>query len=164
MPRPEDDLPLEPDMDDSAEDAPAPPPEYDDLMTETAERQVDIGDLPSGKTLTESEDETDPKSDFQIALKELRPVCPDEKLRIVLESARVSRIYPDNLLDKMFPIVMARFEDDEGGEDIDFIQTLMLVQDAMLVGLEGKGIIDVMEMLGATKEAELEKLTQGLGL
>lgn len=165
------DLPLDPEMGDESEieqpegEQEASIPEYEDLVTEEAELEVSVEEANGmAKGVTESEEEAEMKSDFQAAVRRLFPKYKDEELNDVLQSAMVARTFPENLKDKAYAITLSILEAQEGDPDMDVVGTISKVQDAVGIGYEGRGRIDVIEMAGAAKEEELEKISSQLGL
>lgn len=136
------------------------PGEFLDL----AERDVALDALEVGKTLTEAEEETEHKTDLQAAMKALLPRFKDKRTNDLLQSAMVSRIFPDNYLDKNFLLVMSLIEEQEELDDIDIMGIISTVQDATSIGYEGRGRVDILEIAGVAHEEEMEKLTKELGL
>jgi len=136
------------------------PGEFLDL----AERDVALDEVVSPKTLSEAEEETEHKTDLQAAMKALLPRYKNKRMNDLLQPAMVSRIFPDNYLDKNFLIVMSLIEEQEGAEDIDIVGTISTVQDATSIGYEGRGRVDILEIAGVAHEEEMEKLTKELGL
>ena len=136
------------------------PGEFLDL----AERDMALDELESPKTLTEAEEETEHKTDLQAAMKALLPRYKNKRMNELLQPAMVSRIFPDNYLDKNFLIVMSLIEEQEGAEDIDIVGTISTVQNATSIGYEGRGRVDILEIAGVAHEEEMEKLTKELGL
>lgn len=128
------------------------------------ERNVELDNLESSKTLTEAEEETEHKTDLQAAMKALLPRFPTKRMNDLLQPAMVSRIFPDNYLDKNFLLVMSLIEEQEGSDDIDIVGIISIVQDATSIGYEGRGRVDILEIAGVAHEEEMEKLTKELGL
>jgi hypothetical protein len=76
----------------------------------------------------------------------------------------ISRILPDNYVDKHFIISAALIEEQCTEENFDPIAIISGVQDALMIGFEGRGIGDRLELAGAAREQEMEKLSKDLGL
>ena len=137
---------------------------YEDLVSEEAERDVGLDEIGMPRTLAEAEEGTEQKTDLQVAMRALLPKFRDRKRNDLLQSAMVSRIFPDNFIDRHFVTVACLIEELEAEEDIPFIEILTEVQDALLIGYEGRGRIDILEIAGVAHEEELEKLSKDLGL
>ena len=130
---------------------------YEDLVQEEAEREVDLGDSGSIRTLAEAEEETENKTDLQAILRILTPTFPTKELNDVLQPAMVSRIFADNMLDKMKLLVLRQLQIHAPTERIDLIGIISMVQDALSIGFEGRGIIDRLEIAGVAHEVEISK-------
>lgn len=140
-------------------------PEYEDLVEELPEREIDLGDYKSPKTLTEEEEGTVQRSDIQAILKALTPVYPDKKLNEKLQPVMVSRVFPDNLLDSCKMTVLSRLQDYEPDDTgIDIWGVILATHNAHSIGFEGRGIGDRLEIAGAIHEEEIEKLSKEFGL
>lgn len=142
------------------------PVRYEDLVTEEPEREVDLEEYEPPKTLAEAEEETEHKTDLQAAMKALLPTYKDKRLNELLKSAQVSRIFPDNFLDKNYLLVMSLIEESEVNEDadVDIIGIISTVQDGLSIGYEGKSRIEILEIAGVAHEEEMEKLAKELGV
>ena len=128
------------------------------------ERAIALEEVDSSRTLSESEEETEHKTDLQAAMRALLPRFKNKRMNDLLQPAMVSRIFPDNYLDKNFLIVMSVIEEQEGADDIDIVGIISTVQDATSIGYEGRGRVDILEVAGVAHEEELEKLSKDLGL
>lgn len=135
-----------------------------DSVIEEAEREVDLGAYVSPKSLSEAEEETRQKTDIQAILKVLTPKFSDKELNDILQPAMVSRIFPDNLLDKHKLIVLRELQRHAPTDSIDIIGIISMSQDALSIGYEGRGISDRLEIAGVVHEEEMEKLSKELGL
>ncbi len=136
--------------------------EYENLVNEELER--DIGDDGDIKTLTEAEEETEQKTDLQSAMTALLPRYKNKRINELLQSAMVSRIFPDNYIDKHFLITASLIEEYDPTDDIDVVLIISQVQDGLSIGYEGRGRIDILEIAGVAHEEEMDKLTKELGL
>lgn len=139
-------------------------PQYEDLVTEVPERDVDFGELEMPKTLSEAEAEAPQKSDIQAVLRMLTPHFSDTELDEILQPTMVTRIFPDNLLDKHKLIVLRELQRREPTDRVDLIKIISLSQDALGIGYEGRGIGDRLEAAGVVHEEEMEKLSKEFGL
>ena len=141
------------------------PKTYDELVSEEPERVVDLEELGIGKSLSEAEEETEHKTDLQAALKLLIPKFPDSRMNDMLQPIMVSRIFPENLLDLNYLLNMTQFEElERKGENLDFVKIVTGNQAATSIGYKGQGRIDILEVAGAAREQEMEKLAKDLGL
>ena len=133
------------------------------VFLDEPEREIG-GDFEAGKSLAEAEEDTQQKTDLQSAMKYLLPKYKSQRMNELLQSAMVSRIFPDNLLDKNYLLVMAMIEECADDDDIDIVGIISTVQDALSIGYEGRGRIDILEIAGVAHEEEMEKLSKELGL
>lgn len=139
-------------------------PTYEDLVQEEPEREINLEEY-GGNTITEEENGTEGKTDIQAILKVLTPRFPSKRLNDLLQPAMVSRIFPDNLLDKNKLIVLTLLQEHDPDDlSIDPVGYISMVQDGLSIGYEGRGIIDRLEIAGVAHEEELEKLSKDLGL
>lgn len=139
-------------------------PEYADLVTEEPEREVGEDEYPSVRTATEEEEGAPQRSDLKEAMHRLLPRYATRRLNAVLQPAMVSRIFPDNYMDKHFLISAALIEECKPEDDVDVVGIISLVQDALSIGYEGRGRIDILEIAGVAHEEEMEKLSKEFGL
>ena len=110
-------------------------PTYEDLVTKEPEQNINLEDYEVSKTVSEEDEETKSSSDIQAILDILTPKYKDPRLNEILKSAMVSRIFPDNLLDKNKLIVLSMLEEHEPDDSsIDVIGTISTVQDALSIG------------------------------
>lgn len=138
---------------------------YEDLATEVPEREVDLGDYEVPKTLSEQEEETEQKTDLQVAMKLLNPAWPSKRLNDIRRPIQVSRVFPDNYLDLNYLLNVTEFEEyEEDAENLDFAAIVTGNQVATAIGYEGRGRIDVLECAGVAHEEEMEKLSKELGI
>lgn len=138
---------------------------YDNMKTEEPERPVTIQDYkPSVKTESEEEEESSHLTDIQSILRQLRPKFPNKRLHNLVRPAMDSRIPADNLTDKHFLLVASLMEEQMNDKDFDPIMIVSHTQDALLIGFEGRGIADLLELAGVSHEAELDKLSKELGM
>lgn len=142
------------------------PTGYGDIVTEEPEREVDLGEIDEPKTLTEAEEETEHKTDLQAAMRALLPKFKNKRMNELLQSAMVSRIFPDNFLDKNYLLVMSLIEESEidDNADIDVVGIISAIQDGLSIGYKGQGRIDILEIAGVAHEEEIEKLAKELGM
>jgi len=139
-------------------------PSYDELAQEEPEREINTDDYDGG-TITEEESNSEQKTDIQAILKTLTPRFPSKRLNDLLQPAMVSRIFPDNLLDKNKLIVLSMLQEHEPDDlTVDPIGYISMVQDGLSIGYEGRGIVDRLEIAGVAHEEELDKLSKELGL
>jgi len=78
-------------------------PKFEDLSVEEPEREIADdanGGGYTGGSVTEQEEATGNISDFKALIGALNPHIKDVRLNELLQTARVSRIFPDNFLDK----------------------------------------------------------------
>lgn len=140
------------------------PVTYEDLVTEEPERDIDASAYESPKSVTETEEDTPQKSDLQAILHAITPKFKYKRVNDLCQSAMVSRIFPDNLLDKQKLIVLSLLEEYGEEEDIPVIDIMMSAQDGLSIGYEGRGIAERLEIAGVAHEEEMEKLAKDLGL
>jgi hypothetical protein len=138
-------------------------PTDDGALLSLDELSVGVDDVTVGKSLSEEEEDTERKTDLQAAMKALLPRYSDPRLNELLQPAMVSRIFPDNYLDKNFLLVMSVIEEREGEDDIDVVGIISKVQDGTSIGYEGRGRVDILEIAGVAHEEELQKLSKELG-
>lgn len=150
--------------DDIGGESPEDIPQYEDLKTEVAEREVDLEEFGLVKTATEEEEETTHKTDMQSVLKALTPQYPDKKLNQKLQPVMVARVFPDNLLDSCKMTVLSRLGDFDPDEDVDIWGIILATHNAHSIGYEGRGIVDRLEIAGAARDDELDKLSKELGM
>ena len=138
--------------------------EFKDLVIEEPERKIDgeSPDIYSGDSLSEKEDAAGTISDFKALLNALDPPIPNVKLRKLLAPSRVSRIFPDNYLDKFALTVALMVLEQDPSSTFDFAAIINGTQDAYSFGYEGRGIGDLLEAYGAVKEQDLKKVSDGL--
>lgn len=152
---------LEPD---DIEDEPmGQPVQYEDLVTEEPEQEIDIDEYDVPKTVSETEEESPQSSDIKVILKSLTPKSKFPRVNDITQPAMVSRIFPDNFLDKMKISTFALIEEYNEGEDVPVVDIIMGVQDGLSIGFEGKGIVDRMELAGVARDEAIEKLAKDMG-
>ncbi len=137
---------------------------YEDLVTEEPERELNLDDYEPPKTVSETEEDSPQTSDIKAILRSLTPRFKNERVNEFAQSAMVSRIFPDNYLDKMKMTAFAVIEEYDDGEDIPVMDIIMGVQDALSIGYEGKGIVERMELAGVARDEEIEKLARDMGI
>jgi hypothetical protein len=142
------------------------PKNIEEIMIIEPERSDAGGDDSEyhGGGFTEGEESTCSISDFGRLLKVLNPPIKDARLNELLQTAKVSRIFPDNYLDKFAYIVALSVLEQEPNKDFDFLGLTMHTQDALSDGYEGRWIADLLEAFGAVKEQDLDKISKDLGL
>ena len=145
-----------------------PPPQeapknYEDLAIEEPEREVKLENLEVSKE-DAGIDESDQvaKTDFQSALAAITPKFVNKRMDAILQPVMKSRVFPDNYLDLNYLLTMMLIEEQEGKDDIDFLEIVTGAQVATSVAYEGKHIIDVSEMYGAANEQEMDKLSKDI--
>lgn len=146
------------------EETVAPDPEYGDLVQEEPERPVDMSGITVPKSISEEEEETISKTDLQAAMHSLLPKFKDSRINELMKTAMVSRIWPDNYMDKHFLIAASLIEEKAEDDDLDVVGTISQVQDGLSIGYEGRCRIELGEIAGVAHEAELEQLSKDLGL
>lgn len=150
--------------DDELEDTPNQPIQYEDLVTEEPELEVDFDEYDVPKTVTETEEDSPQTSDIKAILKSLTPKSKYPRVNDFTQPAMVSRIFPDNFLDKMKISTFALMEEYGDGVDIPIVDIIMGIQDGLSIGYEGKGIVDRMELAGVARDEEIEKLARDLNI
>lgn len=141
------------------------PINYEDLKTEEPEREVDLDELDIPRTVTETEEEHTQKSDIKAILDSISPKSKYQRINDLTQPAMVSRIFPDNMLDKNKLTVLSLLEEyEELDSEVPVIDTIMNVQDILSIGYEGRGIVERLEIAGVAHEEEMEKLAKDLGL
>lgn len=139
-------------------------PTYTDLVTEEPERPTDIDGFKSPKPLTEEEEDSVSRSDLKEAMHRLLPRFVNKRIDELLQPAMVSRIFPDNYIDKHFLITASLIEEHDPTDDVDVLGIISKVQDGLSIGYEGRGRIDILEIAGVAHEEEMEKISKELGL
>lgn len=144
---------------------PIKPQNIEDIMVVEPERAdaSDNGEYQGGG-FSETEENTGSVSDFARLVNALNPKIKDARLNELLQTARVSRIFPDNYLDKFALMVALITLEQDPTKDFDFAGVLMHTQDALSFGYEGRGIADLLEAFGAVKEQDLDKISKDLGI
>lgn len=148
------------------EEEPLEQAEYEFPFINEPERKISLGSVEVSKAEAGSDDEDMvAKTDLQTAMKLLLPHYKNKRIDDILQPAMVSRIFPDNFMDKHFLITAFLIEEfDTKGEDVDVLSIISQVQDGLSVGYEGRGRIDLLEIAGVAHEEEMEKLSKELGL
>ena len=139
-------------------------PEFEQLVKQEPERDIDLSKYQPPKSVSEEEEETVQKSDLQEAMKRFFPKFVDKRINNLMQPAMVSRIHPENYMDKHFLITASLIEEQSPADDIDVVGIISLVQDGLSIGYEGRGRVEILEAVGASREEELEKLSKDLGL
>lgn len=138
--------------------------EMAETFFEEDELPVDLDDDEEyPRTIGEEMEESRQVTNVQAVLKSLTPRFPNRRVNELLQSAMVSRIFPDNFMDKHFLITAALIEEYDPFDDPPVIEIISWVQDGLSIGYEGRGIGDRLEIAGAAEE-EMEKLSKQLGL
>jgi hypothetical protein len=144
---------------------PEEPITYEDLVVEEPEREVDLEDYEAPKSYTETEEDAPQLSDLKAVLRAISPRSKFERVNDLAQPAMVSRIFPDNLLDKNKLIVLSLLEEyEEEDSEVPVIDIISNVQDILSIGYEGRGIVERLEIAGVAHEEEMEKLAKDLGL
>lgn len=135
---------------------------YDDIATEEPEREVDFSQEYGGDSFSEVESSTQSTSDFKEITKILLHKFKDERIDEVVRPAMTSRIFADNFLDKyIFTIAMLVLEQDQF-KPFDFLTMVDHVQDGFSFGYQGRGIEDLLDAIGVTKESDIANLSDNL--
>lgn len=137
-------------------------PKFDELVIEEEERE--LSDVYEGGSESEAEESVGTVSDFKALLKELNPQLKDPRLNELVKTARVSRIFPDNFLDKFGVSAAMLVMEKDTSTPFQFIDIINQLQDGLSFGYEGRGISDLLEAYGAVKQEELDKLSKDLGI
>jgi len=140
------------------------PTQYKDLVTEEPMLDVDFNEFKQPKTLSEEEEETAPRSDLKEAMHRLLPKYKNKRIDNLMQSAMVSRIFPDNYIDKLFLITASVIEEQDPEDDVDVVGIISMSQDGLSIGYEGRGRLDILEIAGVAHEEEMEKLSKEFGL
>jgi hypothetical protein len=140
------------------------PESYEGLVQEEPEREVAESDYTAPDSVSEVQEDSPTVSDFKAGLKALTPKFKYDRINDLVQPAMRSRIFPDNMLDKAKITVLSLVEeyDDEKADEIPVIDLIMGVQDGLAIGYEGRGIGDILELYGAAREEEIEKLAKEL--
>lgn len=138
-------------------------PNYDEMVREEPVREVDA-EAYGGGTVSDAENLNASLSDIQAILKSIEPSHPNPKLNRMMQSAHVARTYPDNYLDKQKLIAISYIEEHEDDGDLDPVEVITMTQDAISIGLEGRGIIERLQLAGVAHEQEMEKLARELNI
>lgn len=138
----------------------------DDIeFDEDEELPVDLEDDEEyALTMGEEMDSTRQVTNVQAVLKSLTPTFSNKRVNALLQPAMVSRIFPDNFMDKHFLLSAALIEEYDPFDDPPVIDIISWVQDGLSIGFEGRGIGDRLEVAGAASDEEMEKLSKQLGL
>ena len=136
---------------------------YTPLLTEEAEREVELPEHNGHKSMMEAEEESPNQSDLQTVLHRLFPIFSNKEINQMGQSIMMARIAPDVFLDLIFCTVDSILENHNPTENIDVQATFNLVYSIFSIGLDGKGRFDALELAGAVKEEEMEQLSSQLG-
>jgi hypothetical protein len=141
------------------------PINYEDLVTEEPEREVSLEDYEAPKSVSEVEEETQQTSDIKAILSSLMPKLKHARLNELAKSTMVSRIFPDNLLDRTKMMALCLLEEyDEYDPNIPVLDIFIGANDINLIGYEGRRIVELLELAGVAHEEEMQKLAKDLGL
>ena len=137
---------------------------YSEMVTTLPEREVflDAEDVTMGKSATEIEEEGGQQSDLKATLAALTPKSRYQRVNDICQSAMVSRIFPDNLLDKQKLIVLSLLQEYDETAIPPFIDLMMNTQDMLSIGFNGMGIVERLELYGVAREEDLEKQINNL--
>lgn len=144
---------------------PTAPLKFEDVAVEEPAREVVGASAYSPQSVTEAEESTPSKSDIRAVVDALTPKFSNKRLNELLQPTMVSRIFPDNYIDKMRLLAIAMIE--EMGPDpvkCDPILYISNVQDACSIAFEGRHIIDLLEVAGVVHEEEMQKIAKDTGL
>lgn len=137
-----------------------------DLFNELAElepiREPELveGDLEE-QSLEQAERYSPNLTDFQTLIKHLRPDFGHPTINAMLSG----RISPDVFKRLLRLLVNSEIKHSPPGKRINVELITAKYYTALSIGLDGKGIIDLLEGYGGTKsDAELDKISKGLGL
>ena len=137
---------------------------YEDLATENPEREEPEDEEPkyTGGSYSEEVDSASSVSDFKTLINVLMKPFKNSRIEEVVAPARVSRIFPDNFLDKYAITVAMLVMEQPLNKNFDFLSILNHVQDGLSFGYEGRGISDLLEAFGAVKDADVANLSKDL--
>jgi hypothetical protein len=94
----------------------------------------------------------------------LFPKFPNKRINDLLRSAMVSRIFPDNYLDKLFLGSAYIMEETMLDTDYDPLGIIFNMQDGLSIAYNGMSRPEILEGIGAEREAEMEELSKTLGV
>jgi hypothetical protein len=138
-------------------------PEYENIVTVEPEREIDPNAITTPRTVSEAEEEGTTVSDFKALKNQLRPKFKYDRINDLVRSAMDSRIYPDHILDKEKLIVLQLIlEHAEEDSEIPIMDYIMNTEDAIMIGINGQGIGDLLESFGAARDSDIEKVAKGL--
>ena len=149
--------------DETPEDAlPEETPEYEGVAQEEPERPVDLEKYAVGdEDVGEDIEDAIVRSDFQAGLQAITPVFVDKRQNELLQPIMKSRVFPDNYLDLNYLLTTMMIEELENdSREVDFLRIVTGNQVATTIAYDGKHIIDVSELYGAAREADMEKLSK----
>lgn len=153
-------------LDGGAENGEPPVIDYRDLVVETPPRPEEDGESggndPSS-SMSNALDGVSHKTSIQTIIDSLTPRCKDRRVDELMQPVMVSRVQPDNVLDRCKVTVFGRFYESEDRDNFDFLSTMSNVHDAVMIGFQGRGIADRLEAAGAQREEEIKELSQKLG-
>ena len=140
-------------------------------ITENGARAVEEEDVVPHKSRSESEAESGDTSDLKAGLNRMFPRIPDEIImtaaRFALQAAMVARIAPDVFLDDMYLTVTDIVEmwESKNEDTLDVQEIINLVYFLLSIGLDGKGRVDIIQMLANnTESSESSSLGSALGV
>lgn len=125
-------------------------------------RKVELPDIGMGmKSRSEAEEEPADLSDLKATLNKLFPKFAVEKIERVVKSAMVARISPDVFLDLIGLTVtdIVEMMEAEGYEDLDVQEIISMVYFAYSIGLDGKGRLDIIQILSNATESSSKELS-----
>ena len=134
-------------------------PEYLELSEQAAPREVELPKGPdqTAKSLTEAMDDATDLTDMQFAMARMFP--KDVKVDDVM----IGRISPEAFLSLLQLKVTNDMMMSDPAKGIDVNDLIITNYIKLTVGLDGKGRIDIAELLGAAKEIRKEEsLLKGL--
>lgn len=138
---------------------------FSGLETAEPDRDIDVTELANvHRSVMEVESESPNLTDLQATLKYLIPKFADEEINKLAQAIMVARVFPDTYLDRMFLTVVSLVEGHKSKDNIDVMMIINLVDSIFSIGLDGKGRIDIIEVMGKTSASdELEGIKQGIG-
>ena len=137
-------------------------PLYKEMSTQTTEKEVDLPDDGGRKTLSEKTEEAPTLTDMQTAL---RLLFPEDLGDYVTNRLMVGRIDPAAFLPLLHLLVKGEIAEADPTQKISVEKMMARHYILLSKGLDGKGIIDILELAGAQAEKEeMEKLGKSLGM
>lgn len=133
-------------------------PEYEELVTEAPVRETESLEQESkeeAKTLGERLDEASDLTDLQYAVQKLFPKT------VELNDVMIARVAPEGFLALLHIMTNNEIMRSDPSKPIDVNGTLVRNYIPLTVGLDGRGRIDMAELVGAAREEK--KAIEGLG-